>query len=89
MFDGTVMHLNPKNATCDAAVPLGAVGMTLKPAVPSGERIRHDLGVTFEGACICFRRGSVQLETPSCSSPRFCRNWGVQSDFFCDLPWIV
>ena len=50
-------HFEPKNTVCDAAVPLGerAAGMTLcdflNPAVPLGKRVRHDLGVTFAGAC--------------------------------------
>ena len=26
----------------------------LNPAVPLGERVRHDLGVTFAGACSCY-----------------------------------
>ena len=25
----------------------------LNPAVPLGERVRHDLGMTFAGACNC------------------------------------
>ena len=25
----------------------------LNPAVPLGERVRHDLGVTFAAACMC------------------------------------
>ena len=30
----------------------------LNPAVPLGERVRHDLGVTFAGACSNYQRNS-------------------------------
>ena len=58
---------NPKNVLCDA-VPFGkGCGHDfMNPPVLLGERVRHDLGVTFAGAC----RGELPQIVLSIVSPK-------------------